>query len=55
MDSEDVESLLVALGIGHFDRTGYYHEQDALEADLIAENEQFVDRYWDDAANWPEG
>ena len=25
-DTEDVEGLLVDLGVGHFDQSGYYHE-----------------------------
>jgi hypothetical protein len=49
MDSEDAEGLLVALGIGHFDRGGQYHDCNTYDPDLMRENEEFVERFWDQA------
>lgn len=50
MDNEDVEGLLVALGIGHFDRAGYYHDCDTYDPELMLENEEFADRFWERAS-----
>ena len=49
VDSEDVEDLLVALGIGHFDRSGQYHDQDTYDPDLRDENDEFARRFWEQA------
>lgn len=49
MDSEDVEDLLVALGIGHFDRSGQYNDQDTYDLDLRGENDAFAERFWEQA------
>ena len=49
MDSEDVEGLLVTLEIGHFDRSGQYHDRDTYDPDLIWENGRFAERFWAEA------
>ena len=49
MNSEDVEGLLVALGIGHFDGSGQYHDHDTYDPDLRGENDEFAERFWEQA------
>jgi hypothetical protein len=51
VDSEEVEDLLVALGIGPFDRSGQYHDRDTCNSDLRGENDEFrfAERFWEQA------
>lgn len=48
-----MEDLLVALGIGHFDRSGKYQERDIYDPELQEENERFADRFWERATEDP--